>query len=54
VGATYDLNDNVNIGAYGYNLLGFIDPHFNDRLIAFSSTAQREAIAAAVTLSCKF
>ncbi|HWD93659.1 MAG TPA: TonB-dependent receptor [Verrucomicrobiae bacterium] len=54
LGATYQFNDHLSAGVHGYNLLGLFDSHLNDRFIMFSSSAQQDATAVAVTLSYKF
>lgn len=54
LGATYDVNKHLTLGLHGYNLLGLADAHLNDRFIMFSSSAQQDPVAVAVTLSYKF
>jgi outer membrane receptor protein involved in Fe transport len=54
LGATYDVNNHLTVGVHGYNVLGLFDSHLNDRFVMFSSSAQRDATAVAVTLSYKF
>jgi len=54
LGATYDVNKRLSIGIHGYNLLGLFDSELNDRFIMFSSSAQQDPVAVAMTLSYKF
>jgi hypothetical protein len=48
-----DVNKQFTAGIHGYNLLGLIDEHLNDRFIVFSSSAQEDAVAVMFTLSAK-
>lgn len=54
LGATYDVSKHLTVGLHGYNLLGLADAHLNDRFIMFSSSAQQDPVAVAMTLSYKF
>ncbi|HEX4263650.1 MAG TPA: TonB-dependent receptor [Verrucomicrobiae bacterium] len=54
LGVTYQFNQHLSAGVHGYNLLGLFDSHLNDRFIMFSSSAQQDATAVAMTLSYKF
>ena len=54
LGATYDVNKHLTLGLHGYNLLGLFGSHLNDRFIMFSSSAQQDPVAVAMTLSYKF
>jgi outer membrane receptor protein involved in Fe transport len=54
LGAIYEVNPHLTVGVHGYNLLGLFDGHLNDRFIMFSSSAQQDAVAVALTLSYKF
>jgi iron complex outermembrane receptor protein len=54
LGATYAISKNCSISIHGYNLLGLVDGHLNDRFIMFSSSASQDAVAAMATFSCKF
>jgi len=54
LGVTYAITKHFSAGIHGYNLLGLVDGHLNDRLIMFSSSAIRDAPSVAFTASFKF
>jgi iron complex outermembrane receptor protein len=54
LGVIYELSKHFTVGLHGYNLLGWLDQDFNNRLFVYSSQARSEAVGGALTLSCKF
>jgi iron complex outermembrane receptor protein len=54
LGVIYEFSKHFTVALHGYNLLGWVDRNFNNRLFVYSAQARSEAVGGALTLSCKF